>query len=132
MLASPTNGTLDFVLCLSSPSCPPTVIGKLGIWSPTTSELGLMLHRSHWHHGYMAEALRALLEYLWRETEVGEVTADVDPRNEACVGLLGKMGFSETGREERTFEVGGRWCGSVYFRVERPGGEGGGGEGANG
>lgn len=74
----------------------------------------------------MAEALHALLEYLWRETDTGEVTADVDPRNDACVRLLGKMGFWETGRAERTFEVGGRWCGSVYFRVERPGAKEGG------
>ena len=68
----------------------------------------------------MSEAFVALLPHLWANG-VERVTADVDPRNESSLGLLGKFGFRETGRAERTIEVGGVWVDSVFLELERPG-----------
>ena len=81
-----------------------------------------MLNRAYWGVGYMFEALSALLSYLW-SGEVGLVeilTADADPRNDASIGLLTKMGFRQTGFRERTFETQIGWCDSVYFALENP------------
>ena len=71
----------------------------------------------------MREALSAFLEYVWQlegERGVKKVTVDVDPRNEACIGLLEGTGFRETGRKERSWRVGGVWCDSVYLAIRRP------------
>ena len=47
------------------------------------------------------------------------VVADVDPRNESCIGILTKFGFVETGRRERTLETHLGWCDSVYFELRK-------------
>ena len=54
---------------------------------------------------------------------IERVVADADPRNEACLGVLRKFGFKETGRAEKTFETHLGWCDSVYLELQRPGPE---------
>lgn len=132
MIGSPTNGTLDFVIVLLSPAktdphSPSNhnndnkVIGKVGIWSATESEIGFMLHSAYWKQGYMAEAFTALLgpDGVFWERGVEWVVADVDPRNESCIGILTKYGFVETGRREKTLETHLGWCDSVDLELRR-------------
>lgn len=45
--------------------------------------------------------------------------ADVDPRNEASLAVLERVGFRRTGTAERTWLVGGAWCDSVYLELRR-------------
>lgn len=47
------------------------------------------------------------------------ISADVDPRNEACKALLSRMGFQEIGFVERTDFIGGEWVDSVFYGLER-------------
>ena len=56
----------------------------------------------------------------YRGRRIERVVADADPRNEACLGVLRKFGFKETGRAEKTFETHLGWCDSVYFELQRP------------
>lgn len=49
------------------------------------------------------------------------ISADVDPRNEGCKVLLGRMGFVEVGVVEKTDCIGGEWVDSVCFKLEREG-----------
>lgn len=56
----------------------------------------------------------------YKGARVERVVADADPRNEACLGVMRKFGFRETGRAERTYETHLGWCDSVYFELERP------------
>ena len=127
MLASPQNGTTEFVVCLRRPtSAAPApsdplesseagpevasqVIGKIGIWRGT--EIGFFLHRDYWRQGLIREALEALLPYYFKPVEedgrgLEVITADTDPRNGASIGFLKGFGFEVTGTEERTFQVG--------------------------
>ena len=69
-----------------------------------------------WGRGYAQEALSAFIERR-RGLGSSELTADVDPRNAASLRLLERCGFAETGRAERTYEIGGKWCDSVYLRL---------------
>ena len=55
-----------------------------------------------------------------RRAATDRLTADVDPRNAASLRVLGKLGFVETGRAERTFLLGDEWCDSVYLALPRP------------
>ena len=54
------------------------------------------------------------------EPSLGALTADVDPRNAASLGLLQRLGFAETGTAKNTFLLGEEWCDSVYLRLDRP------------
>ena len=94
------------------------MIGKAGCWR--LPEVGYILHPAAWGQGYAREALETAIAHVFAHFDVPALIADVDPRNEASLNLLARLGFVETGREERTIEVGGVWCDSVYLSLERP------------
>lgn len=95
-------------------------IGNIGIWKQP--EFGFILHPDAWGRGFATEAATAFLDYAFATYPIDAVTADVDPRNAASLGVLRKLGFAETGRAERTFLIGGEWCDSIYLAVARPDG----------
>ena len=99
----------DFMVILNG-----ELIGKLGAWQ--LPEIGFLFDPAHWGQGYAGEALEAFID---RRRILGstELTADVDPRNEAARKLLERSDFVETGRAERTFQLGDEWCDSVYLAL---------------
>lgn len=94
------------------------LIGNVGNYHGT--EIGFMLAEVHWRKGYLSEAMGAVIPYLWDVTDHAELTADVDPRNDASIGLLTSLGFHETHRAKDTFNICGTWVDSVYFALRRP------------
>lgn len=84
------------------------------------NEIGFMLSREHWRKGYVSEAMNVIIPYLWDVTVHTKLTADADPNNAASVGLLTSLGFHETGRAKKTFNLGGVWSDSVYMALPRP------------
>jgi RimJ/RimL family protein N-acetyltransferase len=94
------------------------VIGKAGCWR--LPEIGFILHPDYWGHGLAREALAAIIPHVFRRYPIDAIIADADPRNDASTGLLTRMGFAETGRAQRTIQVGDEWCDSVYFALGRP------------
>ncbi len=84
------------------------------------SEVGFLLHPDYWRQGIVTEAMRAIIPYLFAETDVAALTADVDPRNDASIGLLKSLGFTETHRAKNTFCINGEWSDSIYFALPRP------------
>jgi RimJ/RimL family protein N-acetyltransferase len=103
----------DFVV-----ECEGRVIGKAGCWR--LPEIGFILHPDYWGRGLAREALAAVIERLFARYPIDAVTADVDPRNLASLNLLKGLGFAETGRAARTWQVGEEWCDSVYLALRRP------------
>ena len=67
----------------------------------------------------MSEALNAILPHLLTTYRFPALTADVDPENVASLALLARFGFRETGRAEKTIEIAGKWCDSVYLALNR-------------
>lgn len=100
----------DFVIELDGAG-----IGKLGAYC--LPEVGFLLHPDHHGKGYAREALAAYTAYI-RSRGLPGLTADVDPRNAASLGLLTGAGFVETGRAERSWLVGEEWCDSIYLGLE--------------
>jgi RimJ/RimL family protein N-acetyltransferase len=99
----------DFIVTLDG-----RLIGKLGAWK--LPEIGFLIDRAHWGHGYAREAMTAFVERQ-RALGTNELTADVDPRNAASIRLLRRAGFVETGRASGTWQVGDELCDSVYLRL---------------
>lgn len=94
------------------------VIGKVGAWK--LPEMGYILHPDFWGRGLAFEATSAYIAHAFASNLIDRLTADVDPRNEASLHLLGKLGFVETGRAENTFLIGDEWCHSIYLALQRP------------
>lgn len=112
MIEAPPEASDDYVIELDG-----KVIGKAGCWR--LPEVGFIIGSDHWRQGYGREALAAALDAIFRRHPIDAVTADVDPRNAASLGLLRSLGFVETGRAERTFRLGEQWCDSVYLALPR-------------
>jgi RimJ/RimL family protein N-acetyltransferase len=112
MIAAPPQESADFIVEHEG-----RVIGKAGMWK--LPEVGFILHPDVWGRGFAGEALRAVIAHTFRRFDVPALTADVDPRNSASLGLLGKLGFEVTGHAERTYEIGGSWCDSVFLGLSR-------------
>lgn len=108
MMAADPETSDDFVVTAEG-----RAIGKLGAWR--LPEIGFIFAREAWGRGLAFEAGTAFLRHA-AARGLDHLTADVDPRNAPSLRLLGRLGFRETGRAERTFHVGGAWSDSVYLR----------------
>jgi RimJ/RimL family protein N-acetyltransferase len=93
------------------------VIGKAGCWR--LPEIGFILHPSRWGQGFAAEACEAVIAHVFATHDLPAITADVDPRNEASLRLLARLGFVETGRATATYEIEGEVSDSVYLALPR-------------
>jgi ribosomal-protein-alanine N-acetyltransferase len=61
------------------------------------AEVGYVLAHDAWGHGYMHEALTALLEFGFSDLALNRVEADIDPRNVASARSLERLGFIREG-----------------------------------
>lgn len=113
MIAIPPDQGEDFIISLDG-----KVIGKAGLWR--FPEIGFILDPAFWGRGFAREALEAVIGRAFAVHRLPHVTADVDPRNQRSLALLARLGFQETGRATRTWQVGGIWCDSVYLRLTPP------------
>ena len=104
----------DFVIELDG-----AAIGKAGCYR--LPEIGYLLHPDHWGRGYAREAMAAVIAHIFATRDVEKLVADVDPRNTPSIGLLLRLGFTETHRARGTWQVGEELCDSVYFALPRPG-----------
>ncbi len=90
------------------------VIGKAGLWD--NQEIGFILAPEYWGRGLAREAIGLVIERA-RARGVTSIRADVDPRNAACLGLLRRMGFVQTGEAKATMKVGDEWVDSTYLEL---------------
>ena len=82
-------------------------------------EIGYILAREHWGHGYMREALTALIGYAFRTLDLHRIEADADPRNAASVRVLEHLGFIREGLLRERWHVGGEVSDSLLLGLLR-------------
>jgi RimJ/RimL family protein N-acetyltransferase len=70
------------------------------------AELGYGLASAYWSQGYMREALSALIGFSFGTLRLRRLEADVDPRNENSLRILGKLGFQHEGLLRERWNVG--------------------------
>ena len=81
------------------------------------AEIGYGLGRAHWGHGYMHEALTALLNYAFDVLEFRRLEADVDPRNVASIRTVERLGFQREGYLRERWQVNGEDPGHTILRL---------------
>ncbi len=97
------------------------VVGDLGVGTPDPSrqvELGVVLDPAYQGRGIATRALRLLCRYLFADG-FHRVTARVDPRNLASIGLFGRLGFRQEGIARQSYWDAefGEWTDEVLFAV---------------
>lgn len=61
------------------------------------AEIGYVLARSYWNHGYMTEAVRAVIEWALGQRQIFRVWAVCDVENAASARVLEKVGMRREG-----------------------------------
>lgn len=62
-----------------------------------SAEIGYCMSRAHWRKGIMAEALSALIGFLFDEVGFNRIEADHDPNNPASGRVMEKSGMRHEG-----------------------------------
>ncbi|MFL5680814.1 MAG: GNAT family N-acetyltransferase [Chloroflexota bacterium] len=92
------------------------LVGSVGFHGPPNDdgrvEVGYHVEPEFRRRGFATEAVRALLDWAWREHSISRFRASVAPTNMASLAVVGGLGFRQTGRqwddidgEELVFEL---------------------------
>jgi [ribosomal protein S5]-alanine N-acetyltransferase len=79
------------------------------------AEIGYSMARTHWGHGYMDEALRAVIDYAFGPLDLNRLEADIDPRNASSAKSLKRLGFREEGVLRERWIVAGEKSDTAYY-----------------
>lgn len=76
---------------------PKQMIGSIGYWRTDLAnhraEMGYMLHPDYWRRGIVSEALKATINFGFKEIKLHSILANVSPDNKASQQILLKHGF---------------------------------------
>jgi RimJ/RimL family protein N-acetyltransferase len=81
------------------------------------AEFGISLAPKYQCHGYAAEALRALLNYLFVDLSKHRVFGSVDPRNLRSIKLMQRVGMRNEAHFIRSFWFKGEWVDDMIFAM---------------
>lgn len=79
------------------------------------AEIGYSMARAYWGHGYMHEALVALIGYAFGPLGLNRLEADIDPRNASSAKSLEHLGFVKEGVLRERWIVAGEVSDTAYY-----------------
>ena len=72
------------------------VIGCVGFYHPQREwpgvDLGWVIHRSRWGHGFATEAATAALEWVWEHTQIDRIISLIAPDDRRSIRIATKIG----------------------------------------
>lgn len=83
----------------------PAQAGTIGYW------IGAKYAR----HGYMSEAVKALVHYAFTELDLSRIESACLPENEASRGVLERAGYKYEGVAQSYLQINGRWRNHVLY-----------------
>ncbi len=81
------------------------------------AEIGYDLGKAYWKHGFMTEAIVAVLECGFKQMELNRIEAAVHPGNHASIRLLQRLNFREEGHLRDYYFHGERFYDSLIFSL---------------
>ena len=98
-----------------------SVIGwtALTTLAPSTREwaLSFALAKAHWCHGYMTEAVAALVDHAFLELNAHRIFVEVDPANAASTRVVERCAFELEGRLCAKNHFRGEWCDALLYAI---------------
>jgi RimJ/RimL family protein N-acetyltransferase len=85
--------------------------------APEQAEVGITVAPEFQGQGYAAEALQALLNYLFKTLMKHRVVGSVDPRNTASIRLLERAGLRKEAHFVKSLWFRGEWVDDVIFAI---------------
>ena len=95
------------------------MIGHLSLFNisepSARAEIGYGLARAYWGQGFMREALTAGIDYAFGPLGLRRLEADIDPRNDASLRALERLGFAREGVLRERWQVGDELSDTAYL-----------------
>ncbi|MGV7207398.1 GNAT family N-acetyltransferase [Oxalobacteraceae bacterium A2-2] len=89
--------------------------------TPVTREIGYRLFDPHLSgRGYVTEACRLLVDYLFNVYQYHRLELLIAPENAPSIRIAQKCGFSAEGTARQSFFIHGRYCDVTIFSLLRP------------
>lgn len=85
--------------------------------NPEQAEIGITVAPEFQGKGYAAEALRALLNFLFTDLKMHRVMGSVDPRNHSSMKLLDRAGMRQEAHFVKSLWHAGEWVDDVIFAL---------------
>lgn len=99
------------------------LVGDVAVWlddAATFAMIGYTLDPGSQGSGYAAEAVAAVVHWLFRRKKVHRVAATIDPRNLASARVLERCGFEYVGTARSAALVDGEWLDDARFSLLEP------------
>ena len=74
-----------------------------------SGQLGFYLSETYSKKGFMSEALKGIIPYIFKNLRLHRIEANVQPNNRASKALIKKMGFVNEGFSQRFMYIYGAW-----------------------
>ncbi|MDE3028787.1 MAG: GNAT family N-acetyltransferase, partial [Paracoccaceae bacterium] len=100
-----TDGALLGAITLDNIRRGPAQAGTLGYW----------VGQHHARHGYMREAIQAIVHHAFNVMDLSRIEAACLPENAASRGVLEKSGFKYEGVAQSYLQINGRWRNHVLY-----------------
>ena len=84
-----------------------------------TGTMGYWIGHPYARHGYMTEALRAMVHYAFSTMDLSRVESACLPENVASRGVLEKCGYKYEGVAQAYIQINGRWRTHVLYAALR-------------
>ncbi|MEV6495608.1 GNAT family protein [Actinoplanes sp. NPDC051633] len=94
------------------------LIGDVGVNTHENrmqASIGYTLAAAHHGRGYATEAVRAILDHLFRVRGLHKVSAECDARNTASARLLTRVGFTQEGHLRSHTWIRNEWTDDLLF-----------------
>ncbi|CAN5268593.1 GNAT family N-acetyltransferase [soil metagenome] len=115
------NEAIQWGICLKEDN---KIIGTIGFWRMQPehyrAEIGYVLHPGFHGKGIMDEAMKAVLDYGFREMKLHSVEANVNPLNVASARVLEKNNFMREGYFKENYFYNGSFIDSAIYSLISP------------
>jgi RimJ/RimL family protein N-acetyltransferase len=80
-------------------------------------EIGWSIHPDAQGRGYATEAAREMLRLGFEELDLHRIVAECDPRNEASIRVMEKLGMRREAHHLEAMLLKGEWVGSMVYAI---------------
>ncbi|MBS1744483.1 MAG: GNAT family N-acetyltransferase [Bacteroidetes bacterium] len=98
---------------------PGKMIGSTGFWrldkEHYRAEIGYMLHSDYWRKGIMKEAILVTIQWLFSQTDVHSIEANINPENEPSAAILKSIGFEQEAYFKENYYFNGQFKDSAIY-----------------
>lgn len=97
------------------------IVGDLGIHfferDNNQVEIGCTLNKDFQNRGYATEALKRIIDYLFKDLKKHRITASIDPDNKNSIRLVERIGFRKEAHFFESLFINGKWVDDAVFAL---------------